>query len=193
MANTKTKPTIVIVPAAFSADFLYTTLIEKLRSHGYETIFIRNLTTIWKEGAVPTMFDDAAQIHLACEKLADDGKDIVLTMHSYGGVPGTESARGLGKKERQANGKPGGIVSLVYCSALVAKVGQSAHMAMGGDMPDMGEIGAQAVSGYSFHTLSIYSLSLFDFYVHILTCALGTMDVYTSRLPYRKHVFGFAA
>jgi hypothetical protein len=151
MANPKAKPTIVIVPGAFTAEFMYTTLIDKLRGHGYETTFISNLTTIWKEGAPPTMFDDAAQIHSRCEKLADDGKDIVLMMHSYGGIPGTESARGLGKKDRQAAGQPGGIVSLVYCSALIAKEGQSAYMAMGVDMPVMDDIGLQSVSGHSFH------------------------------------------
>jgi hypothetical protein len=54
------------------------------------------------------MFDDATFIAKETEKLADHGKDMILVVHSYGGVPITESAKGLGKQERQEARKKGG-------------------------------------------------------------------------------------
>ena len=49
---------------------------------------------------------------------------MVLLMHSYGGSPGNGSAVGLSKKERERDGKKGGVVGLVLVSAYVAKEGQ---------------------------------------------------------------------
>jgi hypothetical protein len=69
------------------------------------------------------MFDDATFIAKETEKLADHGKDASLVAHSYGGVPITESAKGLGNQERQKQGKKGGIVRLAYMTALVPGVG----------------------------------------------------------------------
>ena len=63
---------------------------------------------------------------LDTEKLADEGKNVILLAHSYGGVPVTESTKGLRKEERQAQGKKGGVVSLAYMTALVPAVGTSA-------------------------------------------------------------------
>lgn len=69
------------------------------------------------------MYDDAALIASEVEKFADQGKDVVILAHSYGGVPMTESVKGLSKKERAAAGKKGGIVRLGYMTALVPEVG----------------------------------------------------------------------
>jgi hypothetical protein len=37
--------------------------------------------------------------------LADDSKEILLVMHSYGGLPGSQSCEGLAKSERERQGK----------------------------------------------------------------------------------------
>lgn len=44
-------------------------------------------------------------------------------MHSYGGAPGSEAVAGLSKKERQARGKKGGVVRLVYLAAMALEEG----------------------------------------------------------------------
>ena len=46
--------------------------------------------------------------------LTKDEKDIVLVVHSYTGMPGTEAPKGLGKKGRQDAGLKGGVIRLVY-------------------------------------------------------------------------------
>jgi hypothetical protein len=72
------------------------------------------------------MYDDAAYIAGEAEKLADEGKDVILVPHSYGGVPTSQSTKGLSKKERQEVGKPGGIVSIAYLTCLTPALGQTA-------------------------------------------------------------------
>jgi hypothetical protein len=71
------------------------------------------------------MEDDAIAIQNVISKLANDGQQIILVMHSYGGIPGTESAKGLSREIRQAKGKAGGIIALVYVSAYLIKEGMS--------------------------------------------------------------------
>lgn len=78
------------------------------------------------------MYDDAAQIHALLASLADQGKEVVLVMHSYGGMPGTESVKGVSLTERRAQGKPGGVSQLLYVACIIAQVGMKAQGADGG-------------------------------------------------------------
>jgi hypothetical protein len=55
------------------------------------------------------MFDGPTFVARETKKIADHGKDVA---HSFGGFPITESAKGLGKQEREKQGKKGGIVRL---------------------------------------------------------------------------------
>lgn len=72
------------------------------------------------------MYEDAAFIAKHATALADEGKDVLILTHSYGGVPGTESVKGLSKSERQKQGKKGGIVRLAYMTSLTPAVGVAA-------------------------------------------------------------------
>jgi len=51
---------------------------------------------------------------------------VVIIAHSYGGVPASESLKGLSKIERAKEGKSGGVVRIGYLTALVPGVGVSA-------------------------------------------------------------------
>lgn len=46
-------------------------------------------------------------------------------MHSYAGVPGTESVKGFARKDLAAQGKKGGVVGLVYLSSFIVPAGAS--------------------------------------------------------------------
>ena len=70
------------------------------------------------------MEDDAAAIAYRLRTLADEARDIVLVMSSYGGFPGTQAAFGLSKASRAKKGLRGGIISLVYIAAHMPQVGQ---------------------------------------------------------------------
>lgn len=85
------------------------------------------------------MYDDAAFIAAEAEKLADEGKDVILVAHSYGGVPTTESVKGLSKQERQKQGKKGGIVRIAYVTSIVPAVGMAAMQVLG-DLPKENQV-----------------------------------------------------
>jgi hypothetical protein len=121
------KPSILLIPGSFSLPEFYDPVLNAVASKGYE---IRGLhlpsvacTRGPQEDAPKTMYDDAVMIAKETEKLANEGKDVILIAHSYGGVPTTESTKGLGKPERKAQGKKGGIVRLAFMTAVVPAVG----------------------------------------------------------------------
>ena len=57
--------------------------------------------------------------------LIDRGDDIVVVMHSFGGLPGSAAIEGLGKDERQKQGQKGGVMGLVYLAALLVPEGKN--------------------------------------------------------------------
>ncbi|KAI1624495.1 Alpha/beta hydrolase fold-1 [Exophiala viscosa] len=128
---TMSKPSILFIPGSYVLLPAYQHLLDAVSRAGYEIQGI-HLPTIGlnsrqgRDGPAPSTYDDAAVIAQEAEKLADQGKDVVLMGHSYAGIPMSQSTKGLGKDERKAQGKLGGIVHLAYISCLVPAVGQSA-------------------------------------------------------------------
>ncbi|KAF1843463.1 alpha/beta-hydrolase [Cucurbitaria berberidis CBS 394.84] len=130
MSDTTHPNELVLVPGSFAYSALYEPLITPLRAKG---LIIHALDppcfpASYKKGTPsPSMYDDAAFINAFVTKLAEEGKDIVLLAHSYGGTPATESLKGVTKKEREAQGKKGGVVRVAYLTAIVPKIGE--HLA----------------------------------------------------------------
>lgn len=114
-----TLPTIVFIPGAGPTCEYYKHVISILSAKGFPTATV-DLPSV---GGISPMADDAAAIQKVTSELASDGQEIILVMHSYGGIPGTESAKGLARKIRQTEGKPGGIIGLVYCPPICSKKG----------------------------------------------------------------------
>ncbi|KAF2801360.1 alpha/beta-hydrolase [Mytilinidion resinicola] len=127
-----TNPTILIVPGSFSPPYFYTPISDSLRAAGYDTYVVSLPSIGRKPGPAPTMLDDAAYIADAVTKVADEGKDILLVAHSYGGIPATQAVKGLAKAQRKQAGKTGGIVRLAYLSALAPLIGGTAGTASEG-------------------------------------------------------------
>ncbi|KAJ7645036.1 Alpha/beta hydrolase fold-1, partial [Mycena polygramma] len=121
----RTKPTIIIIPASFSPlSVFYTPVIADLETHGY-TVHGIELETVGRREKAPSMYDDAAKVASLTSRLADEGKDVVLVAHSYGGLVACESAKGLAKSVREKEGKKGGIVRIILVSAVVPREGHT--------------------------------------------------------------------
>ncbi|OGM49628.1 hypothetical protein ABOM_001896 [Aspergillus bombycis] len=119
----QSKPSIIIVPGSFSLPEFYDAVVDGVASKGYEIKAIRLRST--EELQPPaTMYDDAAAIAQEVATLVEQGKEVILVAHSYGGVPASESIKGLAKTE--GSGKIGGVVKLAYLTALVPQLGASA-------------------------------------------------------------------
>lgn len=114
--------TFILVPGAFHPASSFNAIIEPLKTAGYNIKGI-DLASCGSEPPLDDFGPDADLISQAIKEAAEEGQDVVVFMHSYGGVVGAESCRGLGKEEREASGKRGGVVRLIYCSAFMVEEG----------------------------------------------------------------------
>lgn len=78
------------------------------------------------------MYEDAEFILSHLQRLiVEQGKDVILVAHSYGGLPSTEvlglaKEKGLIKSDRQTQGESGGVVRVAYMTVLVPEKGGNA-------------------------------------------------------------------
>ncbi len=148
------KPAIVIVPGSFSPASFYADLLSALQSHGYEAIvetLLSSARSPLRGEKAATMEEDAQFFHDIAEKLADQGKDVVIVTHSYGGIPGTECSEGISKDERKAAGKPGGVSRFVYVTSVVPPPGKSLKDLMGDLVPSFINVEASLIKCYRYH------------------------------------------
>ncbi|PVI04462.1 alpha/beta-hydrolase [Periconia macrospinosa] len=133
-----TKPALVFVTGSFVMASHYDPLIDAIKAKGYTAQIVQLQTAGKRPGPLPTMYDDAAAINATTTKLAEEGRDVVVIAHSYGGVPSTQSLKGVTKAEREKEGKKGGVVSINYIAALVPELGASAGSTFEGNGAPVG-------------------------------------------------------
>lgn len=131
-----TKPTILVVHGAWHNPAHFKPLMDLLEAHGYETICPQQPS----DGATPptvTLYEDAQTIRSTLADLIEpQGKNVIVAMHSYGGVVGTEAVdETLGAKQRQIRGLSGGVTHLVYLCSFLLSEGNSLGYAFGGQLP----------------------------------------------------------
>ncbi|PYI11172.1 alpha/beta-hydrolase [Aspergillus sclerotiicarbonarius CBS 121057] len=123
------KPTIVLVQGSFQTPLVYAKLSTGLRDAGYPAIHpqLPSCSDVDADDFTSrTMADDALAITKAIEQLVEEEKSVVVVMHSYGGIVGSEAIpESLTRKSRQEQGKRGGVIHLFYYSAFVFTRGQS--------------------------------------------------------------------
>ncbi|KAL9596853.1 MAG: hypothetical protein Q9219_005523 [cf. Caloplaca sp. 3 TL-2023] len=120
------KPTIVLVLEAWHSPLHYWRLVNYLFGHGYTTIWRRDPSCASINPDTESVAKDAEFIRarLLLPEIAA-GRDIVLVMHGYGGVPGAQAAKGLSKMELTGRGAKGGIIGLIMISAFIINEGDS--------------------------------------------------------------------
>lgn len=124
------KPTIVLVTGAFHVESVMDVLGAQLQQAGYNT---RTKGLVTANGPGLSVKDDTtALLDLLQPLIVNQGKDIVLYLHSYAGFPGSAAIGGLSKKERTAKGQQGGIVGLIYQSAFIPQQGDTLVKMIGG-------------------------------------------------------------
>ncbi|KAF7361461.1 hypothetical protein MSAN_01179200 [Mycena sanguinolenta] len=139
---TTAKPTIIIIPGSFSTLRGYEAVISGLESYGYPVHGIE-LETVGVRKKAPGLYDDAAKVAALASQLAEEGKDVVLVPHSYGGLVASEAAKGLAKSVREKEGKKGGIVRIVFITAVLGLEGQSSADIMADSEVKMDYIGME--------------------------------------------------
>jgi hypothetical protein len=144
-------------PGSFALPIFYQETTDIIKSKGYDLEAIHKPSVGPSAGqkrpeGLPTMYDDAAHIASVASKYIDQGKDVVLIAHSYGGAPTTQSTKGLTKPEREKEGKTGGIRRVGYMTCIVPALGQNAVEVMS-EVPEEYKLNlAPDESGWMAHT-----------------------------------------
>ena len=124
--------TIVLVPGAFHIDSSMDLLGAQLQRAGYNT---HSASLVTVNGPSKNISDDIdyLQTQVLEPLIGQQGRDIVLYLHSYAGFPGSVAIEGYSKTARLANGTAGGILGLIYQSAFIPKQGDSLLQMIGGN------------------------------------------------------------
>ncbi|KAK1140231.1 hypothetical protein N8T08_010528 [Aspergillus melleus] len=120
------KPEIVLIGGAWHYPESYAKFRTSLESQLGLPVHIPQLTTM--NGARPPtadLYTDTAAIRQFVTGLADEGRSLVVLMHSYGGQVGTNALTGLGADARKQQGLSGGVSQLIYICAHALSEGQS--------------------------------------------------------------------
>ncbi|KAF6233053.1 hypothetical protein HO173_008809 [Letharia columbiana] len=123
-------PTVVIVQGSFQIPKVYEKLVRGLVAQGYPTIHPQLPSCSNTDSTLfpqLSLVDDALAIRTELiRQIEYDGKTVVLVMHSYGGLVGSEAAtEELSYAKRKAQGLPGGVLHLFLYSAFLLNEGQS--------------------------------------------------------------------
>lgn len=127
---------IALIPGAWISLSFYQPFSAALASAGLPVHLVNYPSLHPSDPSAADCATDAAAIKENLRVLVEnEGKDVVLLMHSYAGIPGAAAATGLAKSRRSQQGKSGGIVGLIFIGAFVVPEGLSCAGLQGGDLP----------------------------------------------------------
>ncbi|KAJ5775274.1 uncharacterized protein N7511_000285 [Penicillium nucicola] len=125
------KPTFIFSLGAWMHPAVFDTVRTRLEALGFPSECPAH-PSIGAEPPSLTLDDDVSSLRSVLTAVAEEGRDIVVVGHSYGGVVASSAVEGLDKPARTANGKRGGVVSVVYLAAFALDKGQSLLELLGG-------------------------------------------------------------
>ncbi|RAL00783.1 alpha/beta hydrolase [Aspergillus ibericus CBS 121593] len=130
-----TSPTIVFSHGAWISPKFFDDIRSRLNNLGYPTECPAH-PSVGAEPPSKVLADDVASFREVLVSLADEGRDLVVVAHSYGGVVVSNAVKGLDKATRARDGKSGGIIQIVYMASFALDRGQSLLGVLGGTYPD---------------------------------------------------------
>lgn len=125
-------PTFVFSLGAWVVPAVFDTTRSRLETLGFPSECPAH-PSIGAEPPTKTLADDISSLRGVLNALANEGRDLVVVAHSYGGVVASSAVEGLSKTARMQAGKPGGIVKIVYLAAFALDKGQSLLGMLGGN------------------------------------------------------------
>lgn len=136
ISQTQNMPTILLIQGSFQIPQVYEKLVKGLVAQGYPTIHPQLPTCSNTESPdFPklSLADDASAIRTELTRCIEgEGKTVVVVMHSYGGLVGSEAiTEELSYVKRKAQNLPGGVIHLFFYAAFLLKEGQSVLSAFG--------------------------------------------------------------
>ncbi|KAG4434320.1 hypothetical protein IFR05_010198 [Cadophora sp. M221] len=127
------KPAIVFCHGAWHTPSFFDKVIAILEPLGYKCVTFSFPGT----GNVPpvkSLDEDIAAVRAVVLKEVDAGAEVIVSAHSWGGVPACSALDGLSKAERQRDGKSGGVVKLAFVTSFILPEETSIADALGGPL-----------------------------------------------------------
>ncbi|KAL7958840.1 hypothetical protein V8C34DRAFT_281850 [Trichoderma compactum] len=123
------KPHVFVIPGAYHPGSAMNLFIQSLEAAGFSAETTTNRSA---GNAGITVQDDVAHVQSLLIPQIDEGKNIVVVAHSYGGVVGSGAIVGLDKRGREARGMKGGVIGIICIAAVMTKPEKSTHEMKGG-------------------------------------------------------------
>ena len=114
------KPTYVLVPGAWHTADCWTKVTEGLKSKGFLSTAVSLPST--KSEPSATLLDDITATRQAIQAATSQGQNVVVVSHSYGGLVGASSIKGLDKPETPSSGR---IIGFVVVTSGFSTTGMS--------------------------------------------------------------------
>jgi len=125
------KPTLFLVHGSWHCPEHYDLLIPALSHLGYKAAAVSLPSTQSAEDPPHTLADDTAAVREVVLRELDQGNDVVVVSHSYGGCPANNALEGLDRKSRTAAGHNTAVNALVFIAAVPIAVGGTVFEAGG--------------------------------------------------------------
>ncbi|PLB54024.1 alpha/beta-hydrolase [Aspergillus steynii IBT 23096] len=125
------KPTIVFSIGSWLTPASFDTLRAKLLERLIPTEAPAH-PSVGAEPPTKTLTDDISSLKSVLTRLVEESKDVIVVGHSSGGISASGAVEGLLKTDREAAGKKGGVVMIVFMAAFVLDKGQSLLDMLGG-------------------------------------------------------------
>lgn len=123
MSHSTGKPTVLFVHGAWHNASCWDSTRAELKKLSYPTETVQLKSS---GNAVNTHLEDSAIVRTALESLIlSEAKSVILVMHSYGGVAGTNAVQGLEAAAREEKGEKGGIIHCLFVAAFLVPKGNS--------------------------------------------------------------------
>lgn len=132
---TSQKPAIVIAHGAWHVPAHYEPMAKPLREAGYEVIVPKHQSIGRDSDPGNALQKDAAAVADILRQQLSSGKDVILVMHSYGGISGSDAVGMLYEGQNGAPG-PGRLLRLVYLAAHILPKGE-AFLGSGRSVPNI--------------------------------------------------------
>ena len=130
-------PVFVIAPGAAQTPSHYAYLQHLLLSEGYGVLSAL-LPTVGNSAPV-TAEDDAEYIRsrMLVPVLDIEKHNVIMISHSYSGMPASAAARGLGKADRDAEGKATSVLGQIFIASIIPRGGDGKDVVatFGGQLP----------------------------------------------------------
>lgn len=108
------------------------TITSSLQSSGYK-VYARQMPAVGNSNPPKDLSEDIAVARaLVEEAIGDEGNDVIVSPHSWGGTVVSSALAGYSKREREAQGKKGGVVRTAYIASFILPEGVSLMEAIGG-------------------------------------------------------------